>query len=811
MITSVIKKTLAAGLFAVAMMLLCLPLCTEWAYAAPDPDPVDIGSWEQLDAFITGINDGSIDSAQDARLLRDIEVPAEVGNNWVPLARDIDHAYQGSFEGNFNTISGINIDRSGQYPDPWKKGTEVGSYTAFLSFLGTNGEVWNLTVEASITDVNDVAGIVSQNYGTIKNCTFQGTLHSDVYPNEGSGVSPLYPQGIIGDDEAESGGIAALNAGTIHNCYTAEGSSIYHGGTRCGGIVGTQIEGGTTEDCSNYGAVTLNETKYKVEGTFLGGAGGIVGGQAIYDEENFDPAMKPSINNCGNFGTVECETLIGGICGESYAGDIIQCINTETGTVNGITGTWGGGIVGLMQASPLLTGDNACELGNCRNHADINASGATPAGYRIGGIAGVVQDYLDGDQRTPILVHDCYNAGKVRGDYSVGGVIGHLENGLYPLEGDNEKYQSNVYNLINANSVQGCHNVGGIAGSCPGVMACAVNFGPVRALPYAGSEEDEDVCLGGIAGYCGTTGHITTSLNYGRITAPGIKGVDVLMGGITGGTMSETEGCYSCIDTSGSVKCLNGFDPDNSDGMLSLPEMVGLDNPKTSMPELFDGKTGFRPQVEWETKAGWNYNGVSYVMSPLMQGAYFDLEDILKSGLDFSYHLAKSLGAAVITVSDPVVYDKKGAAWPASLQVTLKGEELVEGIDYEIFNCYNNTKAGEGIVLIQGTGKYYGTVQGTFTILPAKAAVKTLKAGKKKLTVKMAGKPSACGAAKYQIQYRVKGAAKWKTVTCTSASKTIAKLKKGKKYQVQVRAFIKVDGETLFGEWSDISISKKVK
>ncbi|MBR5632343.1 MAG: glycerophosphodiester phosphodiesterase family protein, partial [Clostridia bacterium] len=95
----------------------------------------------------------------------------------------------------------------------------------------------------------------------------------DIYPNAGSGKSYLYPDGVFEDSSAESGGIAAMNMGTIEDCKTLEGTSIYHGGINCGGIAGVQIEGGTITGCENNASVTLKGTKYPTDATFIGSVG----------------------------------------------------------------------------------------------------------------------------------------------------------------------------------------------------------------------------------------------------------------------------------------------------------------------------------------------------------------------------------------------------------------------------------------------------------------------------------------------------------------------------------------------------------
>ncbi len=57
---------------------------------------------------------------------------------------------------------------------------------------------------------------------------------------------------------------------------------------------------------------------------------------------------------------------------------------------------------------------------------------------------------------------------------------------------------------------------------------------------------------------------------------------------------------------------------------------------------------------------------------------------------------------------------------------------------------------------------------------------------------------------KYQIQYRVKGTANWKTVKSATLTKAINKIKKNTKYEIQVRPYAVVDSETYYGEWSKI-------
>lgn len=96
-------------------------------------------------------------------------------------------------------------------------------------------------------------------------------------------------------------------------------------------------------------------------------------------------------------------------------------------------------------------------------------------------------------------------------------------------------------------------------------------------------------------------------------------------------------------------------------------------------------------------------------------------------------------------------------------------------------------------------------------VLPKKAGIKSIISGKKKMTVKMPVKVSSTGGKYYQIEYRVKGSKTWKKTKTTTQTKTIKNLKKGKRYQVRVRAYKTVSGETYYGAWSAIKTSKKIK
>ncbi len=125
------------------------------------------------------------------------------------------------------------------------------------------------------------------------------------------------------------------------------------------------------------------------------------------------------------------------------------------------------------------------------------------------------------------------------------------------------------------------------------------------------------------------------------------------------------------------------------------------------------------------------------------------------------------------------------------------------------------TVKGTGIAVItvkaEETADYYASeVKVTVKVSPARQTLKSLKAKKgKKLTVSWKKDKRATG---YQIQYSTDKKFKKGVKTaplvknCKTVSKTISKLKAGKKYYVRVRSYkkVKVNGKNsiLYGAWS---------
>ena len=151
------------------------------------------------------------------------------------------HNFQGSFDGDGHTISGIRIYKSGS-------DTNDDSYQGLFGCT-FDGSVLNVTLsDARITGYQNVGGIIGErNYGQFNNCHVTNTVAIHAVVNDSR-----YHGGIVGYN---------IDSGIhkISGCTSAATISIADGLTGCikyGGIVG-QNDKGTIENCRAVGA-TVN-------------------------------------------------------------------------------------------------------------------------------------------------------------------------------------------------------------------------------------------------------------------------------------------------------------------------------------------------------------------------------------------------------------------------------------------------------------------------------------------------------------------------------------------------------------------------
>ncbi len=142
-------------------------------------------------------------------------------------------------------------------------------------------------------------------------------------------------------------------------------------------------------------------------------------------------------------------------------------------------------------------------------------------------------------------------------------------------------------------------------------------------------------------------------------------------------------------------------------------------------------------------------------------------------------------------------------------------KRLKEGTDYTLTYPANPKNVGIYTVTIQFRGNYGGTEKRTFQISPKKTAIVRLSAGKKCFTMRWKKQKNQVDG--YEIAYSISSnftKKMTKTVAAgkSASSKTIPKLKAGKKYYVRLRAYktVKVQGKQkkLYAGWSKVETVK---
>ncbi len=315
--------------------------------------------------------------------------------------------YDGLFNGNNHTISGLNIQKDSL--------ENVGFFAEVNAKEGRNFQSGILKL-----------GIVNCN---IKGKTNVGAIAGNAdfnVPYYGCKIDSCYASGTVVGYEKVGGLFGIGSAPTLHSYNLCTVTGIRY----VGGIAGSATSGDMTE-CYNKGAITGY-------GTCIGGLAGSFGNHA---------------KGCYNVGeiTVPSDTAkyVGGLAGTlvsgwhpanmygSQAGSFTDCYNAGNITAN--SGMYIGGITGICSASSSIV--------SSYNSGKITNSGGSLA---VGGLAGYGDDFE---------ITASYNAGEIivteNPAIMIGGIIGDINLG---------KIKS-TYNTADLHDLkQSGHTVGGVAG-----------------------------------------------------------------------------------------------------------------------------------------------------------------------------------------------------------------------------------------------------------------------------------------------------------------------------------------------------------
>ena len=456
-------------------------------------DPYLIADGAQLKRFAAIVNgtDGMTqNTAACGRLTADIllndttnwtswETTAPA-NTWTPIGNSWENQFTGTLDGDGHSVSGIYIN----------SGTD---YQGLVGVLGEGGTLQDLGVKASyIKGVNQVGGLCGWNFGTVTNCYNTGSVAGN---------------GLVG---GLVGGVCGRNYATVTNCYYLD---------TCGAAgVGTSK---TADEFASGEVAWLLST---------GENGEIWGQNLTFDPKDDYPVLGglKVYNNNGTYSNMAMD------------GDGFYLISTAdelrlfASMVNG----------GQTNISAKLTAD--IELNNTtgwENWSESNApanswtpigSGSQPftgtfdgQGHTVSGIFVNSSNNCQGffgatNGATIINLHTAQ--GYIRGNGSVGGIVGNAEGG-------------SIEDCTNGCTIASTGNSnGGIVGYGMGVQITGcTNNGPLVAGQYqnggiAGTVEDStiDRCVnnaditvadhaGGIAAY-NTNGTVSNCLNKGNVS-----------------------------------------------------------------------------------------------------------------------------------------------------------------------------------------------------------------------------------------------------------------------------------------------------
>ncbi|MGN0114368.1 MAG: GLUG motif-containing protein, partial [Acutalibacteraceae bacterium] len=228
-----------------------------------------ISNAAELASFAAAVNGGNIEI--NAILTADITVNEGVldadGNlnsgefdTWTPIG-DYDNPYNGTFDGQNHTISGLYFNASNV------------SNIGLFGYVGEYGTVCNVgVVESYFNGEYGIGGVCTSNEGTVTNCFVRGTL---------SGGSDV-------------GGLCSWNDGTVSNCYAVVTvSAEYYCGALCG------YNGGTITNCCFYGGSAIYENSGDSDNVFSKTTAQFKSGEVAYllnqNDENADDVWGQTI------------------------------------------------------------------------------------------------------------------------------------------------------------------------------------------------------------------------------------------------------------------------------------------------------------------------------------------------------------------------------------------------------------------------------------------------------------------------------------------------------------------------------------
>lgn len=346
--------------------------------------------------------------------------------------------------------------------------------------------------------VDNTGGIAGINKGTLHDAYNESIVKG--YDNVGgiagtnSGEISLIVNGASVTAEGEyTGGLVGSTSGNISN---GRNNGVITGVNYVGGLVGSNGNGVTLEDLTNDSSAEINGKNY---------VGGIAG-------RNYGTITAEDQTNLINRGSITGQNYVGGVVGQNF-GVIDNINNSITLNVSSNNGKYFGGVAGINE--------KGASINNATNTGNITAEGAT----YVGGVVGYNQGNLNGLNG---------NYGDVKGKDQVGGVVGQNDTAIENV---------NAYNNGSVTATDG--GAGGIFATYNGdiLNSTLTNKGDVKGTNTGGT--------GGIATV--NSGNISNStlINEGNVTNETSDYVGGIFGQKTGNNTTITG---STLSNKGEVK-----------------------------------------------------------------------------------------------------------------------------------------------------------------------------------------------------------------------------------------------------------------
>lgn len=217
------------------------------------------------------------------------------------------------------------------------------------------------------------------------------------------------------------------------------------------------------------------------------------------------------------------------------------------------------------------------------------------------------------------------------------------------------------------------------------------------------------------------------------------------------------------------------------------------------------------PSVGVDNSDGYyNENGLGYMVEVLGNRVVFRARNFNKGEYVSDYDITIYLDRVKSSSLSATSYTYNGKAKTPSVALYDYSGNKISPSNYTVTYPSGRKNVGSYKIKITFKNAYKGnpTLYKTFTIKPKGTTVSSIKAGSKKFTVKW--KKQATQTTGYQIQYSTSSkftGAKAVTISKNgTTSKTVSKLKGGKKYYVRIRTYktVKVNGKStkIYSAWS---------